>query len=494
MLIRDLNCLKGLPAYIYCRVSVGREDEEEKTTLPFQEEICMEVVEKYGLDLKKIYVETGSAMRMHQRPKFMEMLKEVKSQKGKKIIIVYDLSRLSRNLGDAGEIEDLMIFDDLTLICSSNEDIYLAPVDEGRNLLFTIQIACARQTALLSNKKCRAGIREKSEKGFRSCKPPLGYQNDKDSRTARVVEKEAEMVRTIFDLADKEKLSYDEIRDRLFEMGFAYKHETGKIPRSTLESILQNQFYAGIYSVKQTGEFVQGNHKAIISKAQFDRVRKFYQQFATGERKNDLLYSKLITCPHCGKFLVGDVKTKTNGKVYVYWSCKNKDCTEKPSTNETKIEEKIHSYLKELRLSLIPKELCKKIFDECLAEKKQKLNTLKRARTSKNKKELETQELIAEGRCDEKSAMIRRAKNEEKYGDIDNQIEVLSRQLQEIESSFEKAMQDSLWDFYMRLSKETKRQILELICNSCKWTENGLKITFKSAFRDIRSRYAPKAS
>ena len=88
--------------------------------------------------------------------------------------------------------------------------------------------------------------------------------------------------------------------------------------------------------------------------------------------------------------------------------------------------------------------------------------------------------------------MLRRAKNEEKYGDIDNQIEVLSRQLQEIESSFEKAMQDSLWDFYMRLSKETKRQILELICNSCKWTENGLKMTFKSAFRDIRSRYAPK--
>ena len=89
--------LKELPAFIYCRVSI--DDEEEKT--------CMEIVEKYELDLQKIYVEMGSAMRMHQGPKFMDMLKEVKSLKGKKIIIVYDLSRLSRNLGDTGEIEGL---------------------------------------------------------------------------------------------------------------------------------------------------------------------------------------------------------------------------------------------------------------------------------------------------------------------------------------------------------------------------------------------------
>ena len=124
-----LEELKGLPVFIYCRVSID-DEEEEKTSLPLQEKICMEIVEKYELDLQKIYVEMGSAMRMHQRPKFMLMLEEVKNLKGKKIIIVYDLSRLSRNLGDAGEIEDLMLFDNLTLISASNEEIYLAPIDE----------------------------------------------------------------------------------------------------------------------------------------------------------------------------------------------------------------------------------------------------------------------------------------------------------------------------------------------------------------------------
>lgn len=489
---RDFDRLKGLPAFSYRRTST--KEQGKQTSLAEQKQENENIISELGLNLQKDYAEKHSAMRMQKRPTFMQMLKDIEQVEGEKALVVYDPTRLSRNLGDAGLIEDLMLYGGLTLIYSSNEKMILAPADENEILSFGFDILNARREVLTARKKCLAGIRRRAEEGFRSNRVPFGYENDKDNNTVRIIEKKAKMIRAIFDLADKEKLSYDEIRDRLFEMGFTYKHETGKIPRSTLEGILQNQFYTGVYTVKQTGETIEGNYKAIISKEQFARVRQFYQQFATGERKNDLLYSKLITCPHCGKFLVGDVKTKNNGKVYVYWCCKNKDCKTKVSTNETQIEEKFSSYLKELRLSLIPKKLCKRVIDECLAEKRQKLNTLKHSRTLKKKAEFETQELIAEGRCDEKSAMFRRAKNEEKYGDIDNQIEVLSRQLQEIESSFEKAMQDSLWDFYMRLSKETKRQILELICNSCKWTENGLKITFKAAFRGIRSRYAPKAS
>lgn len=119
----------------------------------------------------------------------------------------------------------------------------------------------------------------------------------------------------------------------------------------------------------------------------------------------------------------------------------------------------------------------------------QNLSTLKRNISRKYHSEQGVMEkVVKNGITDEKYINDKMSVIQEKYGDLDTQILATEKQIETVKSKVTETFTKQLYDVYTGFDTTTKRQVLELVTNIFKCDENGLKMTFKSAFRKIRRR------
>ncbi len=119
-----------------------------------------------------------------------------------------------------------------------------------------------------------AGLRQKVEQGEYPHKAPIGYKNitKKDKKKVIIIDKErAFYIKRAFVLYDSGMYSLKTLTKQLNEEGFT-NSKGNKIARSTVERILKNIFYTGVFEFDGiTKENAQ--HPAIISKELFYRVQ-----------------------------------------------------------------------------------------------------------------------------------------------------------------------------------------------------------------------------
>ena len=478
--------IKGQKAFIYCRVS--SKEQSEGTSLDEQETICMNWAKKYDLKIEKIYREDASAMTPETRKQFNEMVQNI--QKGVANIVIFAfVDRMSRNAVDGYKITHLIEKKGLTGIFV-HEQLYLqSPIISSEMLVLDTILGVSNYRVRQDREKCLAGIKARALEGFRANKPPYGYANDKKRKMAVVKSKRAKFVKVAFELYATGRYSITELIEELYYLGYRYELQPSKkIPKPSLISILKNPFYTGEYYVKQAEEYVIGNHEPIISKEVFDKVQEILKIAPRTPRKHNLTYSKLITCENCGRAMVGDVK-KRNNKCYIYYRCTNPNCTAHYSISETKIDDKLAGYLKEIRLTLISKELIQEVLKEKMYQRIQNLAILKQNKSRKYHEEVRFREFVEENEINDKIYIQGGYETiKEKYGDLDSKIAYTEKNIANIKYRTAETFNKCLSEVYSSFSKESKRKILELVANSFKCTEKGLKMTFKSAFRKIRKR------
>ena len=183
--------------------------------------------------------------------------------------------------------------------------------------------------------------------------------------------------------------------------------------------------------------------------------------------------------------MTGDIK---KGR-YIYYTCKD-DEGKYLCVNEKIINKELLSYLKEIRLNLIPKELVKEVLKELLKPLKQELAILRGKVSHKYHKELELQNTINENEIDDVELIeLEKALIEDTYGDLPLKIENLEKKISEKTSLCESTMTKRLADIFITLDFETKRKVISLIKNKFEVDKDKkVKLTFKSAFRKIRKR------
>lgn len=486
---RKLEKQKNSTCIIYCRVSAP--DQAEGTSLDEQEKLCLDCAKKYNMKVEKIYKEDASAMKPEKRPMFNEMVKKL--QKGDIDVVIFAfIDRMSRNAVDGYKILQLIEDEGLTAVFVQENLVLQAPISANEMLMVDTILGVSNYRVRQDREKCMAGIKARALDGFRPNRPPYGYKNigPKDKKQAVQMKKRSDFVQKAFELYATGNYTIPELVNELYEHGYRYDYGTTHlIPKQSLISILKNRFYTGYYHVKQANEYVRGNHVPIVSEEVFEKVQKLLDLAPKTPRKHNLLYSKFITCSSCGHYMTGDVKDKPNGKRYVYYRCTNPDCGENQYIRETKIDDDVSSYLKEIRLGLIPVELVKKVVKDELYGMTQKLAILKRSVSHKIECERRIREEIAENDIvDEQYIKGRFAEIQEKYGNLDSKIYVAEKQLETVKSKVAEACEKRLYDVYTGFDTHNKRKTLELVANTFKCTENGLKMTFKSAFRKIRRR------
>jgi DNA invertase Pin-like site-specific DNA recombinase len=129
------------------------------------------MAEREGLEVAEIKQESHSAKQSGQRPIFLQLVTDLRSDKFQGIL-TWAPDRLSRNAGDHGSLVDPMDSNHLIHIRTFGQSFSNTP-----NEKFLLMILCSQAKLENDNRgiNVKRGIKAKCEMGWRPCMPPIGY-------------------------------------------------------------------------------------------------------------------------------------------------------------------------------------------------------------------------------------------------------------------------------------------------------------------------------
>lgn len=326
---------------IYVRVST--EEQVKGYSIEGQIEDCIELA---GTSNVLKYVDEGYTGEIINRPALTKMLEDVENGVIEKVIC-YDPDRLSRKL-----LNQLLVTEQL-----DKENVELEFVksdyknDAEGNLYFQVRGAFSEFDKAKIKHNTMQGRYRKAKSGKVVKNNHLyGYDYDKENKTYVINEKEAKVVKMIFDYytaPDSLFKGINGIALHLTELGIPTKKKKRVWHRQVVRQMLMNESYTGDYYQnkydtegdyvkKQAGEKVEHARlrpkedwilmkiPQIIDKKQFD-----YAQKLLGEAKrrhnqsnhHNYLLSGLVRCGRCGETMTGR-KRKSHGKDFFVYECK----------------------------------------------------------------------------------------------------------------------------------------------------------------------------
>lgn len=295
------------------------------------------------------------------------------------MVITKDLSRLGRDYIETGEYVEKWFPEKNVRYISVNDGIDTFAVNNGNNDIAPFKSILNDMYSKDLSKKIRTALHTMQSQGkWVGSKTAFGYQKDASDKNKLVIcEKEAEIVRRIFDMAYlgtgigeiKNDLNLNNIptTNRM-----RYGQETYWSNRA-IKRILTNQVYIGVTvqnkrsrisyknrklraNPKEQWYIVENTHPAIIDKNQFEAIQKMKiaQSYERTQKKNHFLLDGLMICYEC-KHKIGVKKGKGNRWDMI---CNNYRKNSKLNIctshgfNYKKLEIAVLKYIKELLLDV----------------------------------------------------------------------------------------------------------------------------------------------
>ena len=202
----------------------------------------------------------------------------------------------------------------------------------------------------------RRGNRTKLQHGWLPNIAPLGYLNDKDTRTIIADPERFPLVQRMWLLMATGAHS----PRRIWEMAtedwglrtVRRKRIGGKAPSlSAVYRIFTNPFYAGI--LEREGKTYPGKHPAIVTTEQFEHVQRLLGRPGRPRKTRSFSYTGMIRCGECGFMVTGEEKVNRHGTHYTYYHCSkrrlDRHCRQ-PYLSLENIEAQITAFLGEITL------------------------------------------------------------------------------------------------------------------------------------------------
>ena len=303
---------------LYIRVSTETQA-EEGYSIPAQQERLEGYCQAMGWKNIKLYIDGGFSGSNLMRPKIKELIKDVKENKIK-TVIVYKLDRLSRSQKDTLYlIEDIFIPNDVDFI-SLNESIDTStPYGRAMIGILSAFAQLERENIFM---RTRMGMLERVKQGYwpGGGTIPFGYDYDRKAGIL-VPNKDAGTVRKVYQLYLKgySAMKIAEMLDLKYD--------------KLVMQILARPSNLGMIPYK--GELYPGRHEAIIDEETFELAQK--QMKLRGERaratlKSDHLLSGLLYCGECGARMRYIKNGEKNYKLMCYSKDKSKKHMHKAAT------------------------------------------------------------------------------------------------------------------------------------------------------------------
>ena len=381
------------PVALYARVSSDRQDVD--LSVAAQLRALRDYAEKNGYLVVREYVDEAESGRIADRPQFRKMLDEAeKSEAPFKEILVWKFSRFTRKREHAVAFKSKLRRKGIRVVSITEHADDSAT---GRLMEAIIESVDEFYSENLAD-EVRRGMREAASRGFWvTSYAPYGYrrvmvQDGVKNRPKLELNPPADaVVRRIFDMALQGKSILD-ITKTLNAEGIPTMNGK-KWLKTTVHTMLDNEAYTGavVWGISakdgQPPIRVEDAHPAIISKREYQRVRKLLGSRAP-KRANPrraaspYLLSGILKCETCGRAM--SASEAKSGK-YTYYVCQSlmkrgSGTCKTPRLNARKIEATI---VNELRANILTESNIRdlvKLLDEEMdgvaSEQRQRLESI----------------------------------------------------------------------------------------------------------------------
>ena len=330
---------KKVIAGLYPRVST--EDQSRfGHSLDEQEDRLKKLCEFKDYEIYKVYREEGVSAKDTNRPKFKEMIQDMKDGKINKII-VYKLDRLTRSIQDLENICKMLEEYNCDLE-SVAEEINTGNAN-GKFFIRMLTILAQLEIERTSE-RTKFGLIGAAKKGHISGQPALGYTKKDKSKKLVIDDLESDVVKRIFSMY-LEGSSVCHICEIFNEENVLNKHWA----TITVDKILSNKIYIGSIEHgkrdKKNTQIFEDVVPAIIDKTTFECVQKRKENnLKNYKRKRTYIFMQKILCPKCHKIMGGESSTSGTGDKHIYYKC---NCC-KRRISEKKIESELMRFLNDM--------------------------------------------------------------------------------------------------------------------------------------------------
>lgn len=334
-------------AIIYARVS-SKEQEIGGYSIPAQIKALLEYASKNNYKVIADFTDVETAKKAG-RTQFNKMLKFIEENPTLKHVLVEKTDRLLRNMFDYALLDRLMESSDISIHFVKENVILRGDSRSNDKFIFGIKALMAKNYSDNLSEEVKKGMTEKAEQGTYPSIAPYGYVNIKENgkKVLKINPSDAPFVKKMFQLYATGSYSLLALRKKMVADGMVYRN--GKnFHKSTLETILKNEFYTGIFFWKGK-KYENASHEPIISKELFHQVQDLLlNPYKSKSKKGLFPYTNLITCGVCGCALTAEIK---KGK-YVYYHCTgHKGNCKQPYLRQEKIDTCFEELLESIHIS-----------------------------------------------------------------------------------------------------------------------------------------------
>lgn len=323
--------LQNLRYRLYARKSSETEDRQVQS-LDDQVKVMKSVAKRENVRIVgEPFRESHSAKRPHVRPFFDELMQEIEDGKIDGIVC-WKLDRLSRNPTESGRIQQLLQDGKLRHILTAEKSYF----PEDNAIVFSVEAGMSNQYIRELSSNTRRGMQSKAEKGNKPGVPPVGYLND---RLEKIIIADPDRFKTMRILWDKmltgtySMAQLVHVADKELHITTPVRGKTGGKPiaYSSLCSLFKNPFYTGKLPFK--GDLYPGNHPAMITEEEFERVQQIIDPSHTTRPKDKIFnfqLRNLFLCGECGFAITVEQKQKLikstgETRTYIYYHCTGKN-------------------------------------------------------------------------------------------------------------------------------------------------------------------------
>lgn len=482
-----------LKVCIYLRKSrkdSERPEETEEETLKRHETILMAYAKEHKLNIVEVKKEVLSGDSLAKRPKMLEMLEEIEDGLYDAVLVI-DIDRLTR-----GELLDQGII----LSTFKRNEVQIFTLEKRYDLdddfdeeIVDFNAFFARKEYKMINKRLNRGrIASIKEGNYIGGYPPYGYNYDKATKKLTVNEKEAEIVKMIYNMYTTQNMGHTKIGYFLRERNI--KTNLNKTWNETMtRRILSNPVYIGkvTWSKNTKNPIISdAKHAAIISEEIFNKAQIIAKERYNPpikdnlEIRNPLL--QLLVCKNCNIKMGLRVNANQNDMIRCKYPCGN--VSSYVEVVEKKLVDITYQYLNQLKLDFDYKKKPKK-----------ETTMIEKAITNFNKElsKLYDQkdklfDLLEQGIYDNKTFLERMKVVTEKIGEVELNINSLHEQLEEfkaIKPQIDKPKIlyaiDFIDNIYYKSSAETRNNFLREIVDYAVYSKDkrlgdfNLEVVFK---------------
>ena len=328
----------------YYRVS-SEEQRRGRMSLATQAEDVRAGAKENGIGIVQEFQEAHSGRFPRTRPEYERALEYLQQHPDVEGIMVFDVSRLARNITDGSRVLEVLR---RSVFVLGHAEIH--PDDADAMFQFNVLLSASTLYSGQLSIRVKRGMKARMERGEFPGARPLGFLVDDSVRphSTRPDPERAPLIRELFERVGRDGLTLDEARN--WSKGRGLRSKGGRVlARSEIHFILTNPAYHGM--IRTENGLFRGVHVPIVSKELFDRVQEVISRPGKSGGKIRSPFRGVLRCGECGRQLQLTEVQKA-GKAYRYIHCygPKTECS-RPSFREERLSDRLVSVMEGIKLT-----------------------------------------------------------------------------------------------------------------------------------------------